>query len=96
MKNKILEGKYKSVKDFEQDMLLMADNAKLYNGADSFVYRDALKLLGVFYKTLELLKPYEAKLYKRVHEEIREASGVEEKNKRKKVKTSAVELLENL
>ncbi|KAJ3615461.1 hypothetical protein Zmor_016400 [Zophobas morio] len=45
MKNKILEGKYKSVKDFEQDMLLMADNAKLYNGADSFVYRDALKLL---------------------------------------------------
>ncbi|KAJ3281860.1 hypothetical protein HDU79_010438 [Rhizoclosmatium sp. JEL0117] len=48
MQQKINQGKYHSISDLKQEMLLMVENAKTYNSPESLIYADAVTLWEVF------------------------------------------------
>jgi ATP-dependent helicase STH1/SNF2 len=49
MKQRIDGGEYKSVDDFEADLILMVDNAKTFNEPESQVHVDAMEIMVCYF-----------------------------------------------
>ena len=56
MRDKVLEDKYESWEDLEADLMLMFDNAMLYNGPDTIYHQLALTMKNLASKLVELGK----------------------------------------
>ena len=56
MRTKVLEDKYESWEELEADLMLMFDNAMLYNGPDTIYHQLALTMKNLASKLVELGK----------------------------------------